>query len=64
MTSSAACVPASVSDTPWYGSWRTRPTFARRLIIAVADAAVTPSRSARALVLTLPLRSSIQIAFR
>ena len=40
------------------------PTPARRLIIAVAEAAVTPSRSASALVLTLPVRSSIQIAFR
>ena len=40
------------------------PTPASRLIIAVADAAVTPSRSASALVLTLPVRSSIQIAFR
>ena len=40
--------PTGVSTTPRYGARSTRPCSASRLVIAVAEGALTPIRSARA----------------
>ena len=55
---SPGCRPATVSSTPWYGSWSTRPRSARRLTVAVTVPGDRPSRSARTPVWASPSLAS------
>ena len=57
MTSSAICFPSAVSCTPLYGSCATSPSSHSLRTIPEADAAVTPMRSASAVVVTGPVAS-------
>src|ERR1700722_15234025 len=54
--------PVSVSSTPRYGAWATRPASARRLTVVVMDPGVTRNEAARSPVRAAPSAPSLEVS--